>query len=822
MVENNIELPGQPLTAAHREYLHSAGLTDDYLDREDVLIRSVTGQLDLDMMPGTPFAYVTDFDGVAPQGILFGWRDLAGTVRWQLRLDEPGELPKYLAERDWAPTYGVRADAGDDSQVLFVEGTKQAHAAACAVGESHTVIGVPGCTAWSTGGWVVAPELRRFVTRREVYILLDADAAENRMVYDAGEWLKKSLGPLAKTRFLVCPGGAKEGIDDYLGTLDAEDRADAIEALISESAARPAARRPDKQKHVPDAEDVSRRRAAIAESACDGLDLDNLDVDENTGLPKIQGEPLDGSVWFDAVTGQFQPETLARYILGSATPVALAAGDELLGVYGNGYFHTERLAFDSVVGRYLGDRLTQTHVSNVRLQAIRLCQETNRKLPDRTPYKGFVNLRDGMLDLATLELHPHSPKYMSLRQLPVRWDPDATCPKYDAWLEDRVGEFQIGVIEEAISSFLDEGRTPSKALFLFGPNRTGKSTILRIAQEMVGGDTKVSGVSLQQLSGEGFAAAEVFGKAINMCPDMPADYVSDLSIFKRVTGDDTITASKKYGVMMTFRANSLFLMSGNNLPTVAASEGTSYLSRVVPAAFLKTYIGFENPNIEDELLEELPGILVRWARARQAHIAREFRWLPVHPSIKAHFASESDRVARFISSCCVVGVKTATKAAKQAATGTDVAATRRFGPTVVNISMPTWPSFPAAATKTNLFDAFQTWTTDEQGKGMSKSLFFKRLEQIPGARLDCKDAGGKDVTNISVKSKDIWSSADSATSLREQLFPGWTPPGTEAEYTEPLAVAEGAVAETAADNVRPLADARRKYIGNGNSKYWRN
>lgn len=817
-MNETIELPGQPLTAAHREYLHSAGLTDEYLDREDTLIRSVTEQLDLDMMPRQPFAYVTDFEEVSARGILFGWRDLQGTVRWQLRLDDPGELPKYLAEKGWAPTYGVRADAGDDSPVIIVEGTKQSHATACAVGETHTVIGVPGCTAWSTGGWVIAPELRRLVTRREVYILLDADAAENRMVYDSGEWLKKSLGPLAKTRFLLCPGGAKEGIDDYLGTLDAEDRADAISALITDSQAKPATRRPDKQKHIPDTQDIARRRAAIAESACDGLDLDNLDVDENTGLPRIPGEPLDGSVWFDAVSGQFQPETLARYILGSATPVALAAGDELLGVYGGGYFHTERLAFDAVVGRYLGDRLTQTHVANVRLQAIRLCQETNRRLPDRTPYKGFVNLRDGMLDLATLELHPHSPKYMSLRQLPVRWDPDATCLKYDQWLTDRVGDFQIGVIEEAISQFLDEGRAPSKALFAFGPNRTGKSTILRIAQTMVGGDTKVSGVSLQQLSGEGFAAAEVFGKGINMCPDMPSDYVSDLSVFKRVTGDDTITASKKYGVMMTFRANSLFLMSGNTLPTVSASEGTSYLSRVVPAAFLKSYLGFENPNIEDELLEELPGILVRWARARQAHIAREFKWLPVHQAITNHFASESDRVARFISACCVVGVKTATKAAKQAATGTDAAAAmRRFGPTVVNISMQTWPSFPAPATKTNLFDAFQAWTTDEQGKGMSKSLFFKRLEQIPGARLDRKDAGGKDVTNIAVRPQSEWSSGDSATSLREQLFPGWTPPGAEAEE---VSMSGG---ETVTGNVRPLADARRKYIGKTatTNKYWR-
>ncbi|YCU45527.1 hypothetical protein ACRYGW_07635 [Mycobacteroides abscessus] len=90
MTENNIELPGQPLTAAHRGYLHGAGLTDEYLDREGVLIRSVTGQFDLDTMPSKPFSYVTDFDSVAPRGLLFGSKHISGDrIRWRLRLDNP-------------------------------------------------------------------------------------------------------------------------------------------------------------------------------------------------------------------------------------------------------------------------------------------------------------------------------------------------------------------------------------------------------------------------------------------------------------------------------------------------------------------------------------------------------------------------------------------------------------------------------------------------------------------------------------------------------------------------------------------------------------
>ncbi|WP_124990741.1 DUF5906 domain-containing protein [Mycobacteroides abscessus] len=145
-----------------------------------------------------------------------------------------------------------------------------------------------------------------------------------------------------------------------------------------------------------------------------------------------------------------------------------------------------------------------------------------------------------------------------------------------------MGVQQVPAFLEAFSQFLDEGRVPSKALLLFGPNRTGKSTALRIAKELVG--NKVSAVSLQQLAdgqgGGGFAVAELFGRALNVCPDLPKDHIPDLSAFKRVTGDDPITASKKYGAMLTFRANSQFMLSANTLPTVPAAEGTSYLSSI--------------------------------------------------------------------------------------------------------------------------------------------------------------------------------------------------------------------------------------------------
>ena len=46
---------------------------------------------------------------------------------------------------------------------------------------------------------------------------------------------------------------------------------------------------------------------------------------------------------------------------------------------------------------------------------------------------------------------------------------------------------------------LDPSRAPNKALFLFGPTRSGKNTIGNIATALCGGDEFVSAVGLEAL-----------------------------------------------------------------------------------------------------------------------------------------------------------------------------------------------------------------------------------------------------------------------------------------------------------------------------------
>ncbi|SHX81974.1 DNA primase family protein [Mycobacteroides abscessus] len=725
MTETVIELPAQPLNSEDRAYLISeAAVTEEFLDENSHLVRSVETSIDLRLgVERDPWSHLK----CPARGQLYCWYPLCegSEPKFQYRPAEPGEHGKYQFEASHAPSYGVVLRGSETGTVYLVEGFKKALAAAATLGLSGdtdtAVIALPGCSAWSQGEWSPDPALTGFVAGRDVLVFLDADAATNPDVYAGGERLHAALDGAAEcVRFAQVPGGGKNGLDDYLTVLDAGKRPSALERLCRKAiTGKPSPKRPVGKKN------------------------------KNT-----DGDGADDG-WMFTESGKLRPDTIARHILVQY-PVAATASHELA-VYDNGVYTRHPAAVKALVGGLLKDQYNTGNLTNITGRLEGLCFEERRVLPDRAS-EPLLNCKNGMLDLHTLELKPHDPKHLSARQIPVAWDPDATCPTYDAWLEGRVGKAQVPVVNEAISQFLDPSRTPAKALFLFGPSRSGKSTILRLATELVGGEESVSGVSLQDLGDDHFAAAELFGKPINVCADLPRNHVSDVSVFKRVTGDDPITANKKYGAMFTFRSNSLFLLSANTIPTVAGDDISAYLNRVVPVVFPKTYAGREDSSIEDAMMKELPGILATWVRARRAHMERT-QWTPPHPAVWERFSGSVDRVAQFLSTCCDVG-------------GT----TFPFNP----ITTPGTSSVPRGravwfpgqrATLTQLHSAFLDWSLG--GADMAFESFKERVLNAPGVRNKVRDAarsGGR-TTNVVIKSRDDWGSTAKHSDLIDILFP---------------------------------------------------
>lgn len=752
------ELPAQPLNEKDAEALIAgAACSREFLDVHSHLVRSVETSADLRLASDrTPWEHLKS----RPQGMLFVWHPLDESgPRYQFRSDSPAANEgKYQFEA--APrnaNHGVIRRGSDDGPVVLVEGFKKALSVASVLESAGDhgawVIALPGCSAWSTGNWSPDIALVQLAEGRRVLICMDADAAANVLVYEGAEKLAAALSNADSISHIQVPGGGKTGVDDYLTALPVEKRHAAWNRLVAKATAKPAARRPGKKKESGPKKSLAEQQAELTEIVEQAYEF----VSGRVTLPPR----LDGGVWLRE-GGGLDADMLVRVVAESdVAPIALAA-DGTVAVYRQGVYDTSESGFPALVSTLLGAHFTTGHLANATAKATAMLHSAGLRLPDRSPFQ-MLNAKNGMLDLKTLVLHPHDPKYLSTRQIPVNWDPGASAPFYEGWLADRVGPYQGGVVEEVVSQFLDPSLTPAKALFVFGPSKSGKSTILRLAEKLAGGEAHVSGLTLQQLSDDKFAAAELYGKPLNICPDLPKDHVADLSVFKRVTGDDVIHGNRKYGKMFSFRANALFGFSANTIPTIGVSEGDAYFARVVPAAFPKSYKGAEDPGIEKRLVAELPGILVKWATARQRHILGGYQWQEVHRAVRGHFESASDRVAQFVGQCCTIGVR---PMAKAAGGSTVIRRERGVGMSVEDSWMVGEP-LPIKS----LFHAFTAFRTGEgQGSGMKLSTFRARLETLPGVR-ETRNLAGARVLNVAVKPQEDWGIGNGYAALIPMLWP---------------------------------------------------
>lgn len=392
--------------------------------------------------------------------------------------------------------------------------------------------------------------------------------------------------------------------------------------------------------------------------------------------------------WFDRAG--LRAEDCAIHLRGLA-PVAVTR-EGGVAVYADGVYRINEAALRVVTIGMLRNRWNVGHHNTIaNFLAAQLYGE-GLVLPERMA-EPLVNFADGMLDLRTLELHPHDPRHMSTFQLPFAWSPDAPCPTYLRWVQMIDVVDQLVDLEETVGQMFDPSRTPTKALFVFGPARSGKSTYLRLMATAAGSE-RTSGLSLQDLATDRYASANLYGMVLNVCADLSAAHVEDVSLFKKLTGQDLIAANRKYGRQFTFTNAAMFAFSGNTLPTVSESS-RAYLERMKPISFANSFAGAEDPSIEDAMMVELPGIVARWVRRYHERLVRGAP-TPTLPRVAAQFAEASNRVLMWLAS-------------------------------EVHVGPGYW------ATTTTLHDGFKRWCDQEGGaRAMGKTKFAEQLRSAPG------------------------------------------------------------------------------------------
>jgi len=227
--------------------------------------------------------------------------------------------------------------------------------------------------------------------------------------------------------------------------------------------------------------------------------------------------------------------------------------------------------------------------------------------------EGFIPVANGDLKLTAdnVELKDATPERGFRTRSPAKWDPEADAPIFRTYLEQVVQtEDERRTLQEyAGYSLMYWGLPYHKALFLVGPQASGKSTFLKVLQEMLG---KTTQLSPQQLVDDDYGAIELEDSWANLASDIPSELLSNVGRFKEITAGDRIFAERKYEQGYTIEPTAKHFYSANQLPEIKIDDN-AFFRRVMIVAFPETIDREQrDPELPKKLELELDGIL-QWA-----------------------------------------------------------------------------------------------------------------------------------------------------------------------------------------------------------------
>jgi len=351
--------------------------------------------------------------------------------------------------------------------------------------------------------------------------------------------------------------------------------------------------------------------------------------------------------------GKFIPSRVSEDIMKKINIVTMADTSEILvydektGCYCPNGEHLVR----KMVKDILGD-LSIERYGNEVIYDISLSTMTQRTEFDKED--GCVNLQNGYYDIKNRQFFQHTPKKLFTKALPFTYDPHATCPHFDKFIES-TGVDTVEIYE--IFAFCLTNGYPIQAIIIFiGDGGNGKGTTLRVLISFLG-ECNVTAYSMQALSNDKYAIASLYGKLANICGDMSHITISDTSMVKSLSGNDLLNARHIYGKPFSFVNGAKLIFSMNQMPEIEDNTDSMF-RRPKIIEFKNRVKGLDSNFSEDDLNtpEELAGIFNRAMDVLPELLKREeLTGTMSIQETRNYIQNKSDSVSEFVNSCITIG-----------------------------------------------------------------------------------------------------------------------------------------------------------------------
>jgi P4 family phage/plasmid primase-like protien len=391
-----------------------------------------------------------------------------------------------------------------------------------------------------------------------------------------------------------------------------------------------------------------------------------------TFVKEWQDEPAEREAFIYTADGRpldfapmFVPGTYAdrHHVLHDAATRTFYEYEEVTGLWRPTTPDTMRrklAAFTAELGTELGcSNIAEKAQSDSKLNAglNNLRALTDGQFSDR-PH-GIIHCRNGMLEVATGQLHPFAPRFKSRNACPFPWDESATCPRFIAeLLEPAIDADDIGVIQLYAGMVLMGRNLAQRLLLLTGTPGGGKSQLV-IALEGLIGRENCSQLRTELLA-ERFELARFVAKTLLTGKDVPGDFLMSRGAYmlKSLCGGDSLETEVKgkMGGSLIDGEFCAIVTSNSRLRVRLDGDTGAWRRRLIIVNYERPKPARPIPDFARQLLEQEGAGILRWAvegARRLLELDYQFPITAAQQSRVDSLLDESDALRSFVGTCLV-------------------------------------------------------------------------------------------------------------------------------------------------------------------------
>jgi P4 family phage/plasmid primase-like protien len=287
--------------------------------------------------------------------------------------------------------------------------------------------------------------------------------------------------------------------------------------------------------------------------------------------------------------------------------------------YANGVWQPEDNITGDIWDTMIILKSQKVRPSNGKAHSIEEYLKTKQYVPNAQIDQGdnYINLQNGMYNLATGRLEPHQRELYHTSQLGFAYDASADCPTWEHFLEKTLvtptGETDwqlIQLLQEAVGYSLTTDTRLETSFWLCGPAGSGKSTTIKVLAGLLG--SAFISLNLNALDKNHYQLADIPGKRVVACTEAKAGGRLADEVLKPLISGEEMVVRQPYKQTYRFQPQAKVWWAMNERPVNLDRSNAIYRRLQIIPFNHAIPRDQQDRHLFDKLLTELPGIF-NWA-----------------------------------------------------------------------------------------------------------------------------------------------------------------------------------------------------------------